>query len=99
MAVAHRSLNRAGGLYCTNRKVLAGFNELATVHLELVKQWHSMLNGNLTPDLVTPGTRKRAWWICSEGHVWNCVISSRTAGRWPSGCPVYGGQGKGKPAV
>ena len=67
------------------------------LHPELVKQWHPTLNGDLTPDMVTPGTRKRAWWICPEGHVWNCAISSRTAGRRPSGCPVCAGNAKENP--
>ena len=95
--VARRSMDGAGCPYCTNRKVLAGFNDLTTVHPELVKQWHPTLNGDLTPDMVTPGTRKRAWWICPEGHVWNCAISSRTAGRRPSGCPVCAGKAKENP--
>lgn len=95
--VARRSMDGSGCPYCTNRKVLAGFNDLTTVHPELVKQWHPTLNGDLTPDMVTPGTRKRAWWICPEGHVWNCAISSRTAGRRPSGCPVCAGNAKENP--
>lgn len=30
------------------------------------------------------------WWKCSEGHVWNAVIYSRTTAR--TGCPVCAGQ-------
>ena len=82
---------------CAGRTVLAGENDLATLSPELAAEWHPTLNGDLTPDMVTPGTRKRAWWICPEGHVWNCAISSRTAGRRPSGCPVCAGNAKENP--
>ena len=41
--------------YCTNRKVLAGFNDLATLEPAVAKEWHPTLNGALTPEMVTAG--------------------------------------------
>ena len=41
--------------YCAGRKVLAGFNDLATLAPEVACQWHTTLNGSLTPDMVTAG--------------------------------------------
>ena len=76
--------------YCTGRKVLVGFNDLATVEPKIAAQWHRELNGDLTPEQVTTGCTKKVWWVCSEGHVWKAVINSR-AGNRKRGCPVCAG--------
>lgn len=36
--------------YCKNRKLLRGFNDLATTHPELVAEWDFERNGDLGPD-------------------------------------------------
>ena len=46
--------------YCANRKVLVGFNDLATVQPLVAKEWHESLNGALTPEMVTAGSHKKA---------------------------------------
>lgn len=53
---------------------------LATKRPELVKEWHPIKNGNLTPYNVTEGCNKEVWWQCSKNpeHEWKSVISSRT---------------------
>lgn len=89
-SVYSRTQMQTGCPYCTNRKVLAGFNDLATVEPEIARQWHPTLNESLTPEQVTAGSRKRAWWICSEGHVWKTVIYART-GEKKTGCPFCAG--------
>ena len=91
--VAHRTRMGSGCPYCTGRRVLEGFNDLAFRHPYLAKQWHPTLNGNLTPKMVTSGSHKRIWWICDEGHVWQAVVHSRT-GKRPAGCPVCAGRVK-----
>ena len=50
----------------------------------LAKEWHIRKNLDLTPRDVTPGSGKKVWWICKEGHEWEAVIYSRRRG---SGCP------------
>ena len=42
-------------------------------------------NAPVTPDMVLPGSHRRAWWRCEQGHSWSVSIKSRTCG---SGCPV-----------
>ena len=69
-----------------------GFNDLATTHPAVASEWHPTLNGALTPDQVTPGSSKRAWWQCSDGHVWQAYISARTGKH--TGCPECAGRGK-----
>lgn len=76
--------------YCTGRKVLAGFNDLATTHPKIAEQWHATLNESLTPQMVTPGSNKKVWWQCQDGHVWKAVVYSRTGPR-QHGCPVCAG--------
>ena len=53
---------------------------------ELVAQWHPTLNGDLQPEDVVAGTKKKLWWKCPNGpdHEWQAVGSSRVAG---NGCP------------
>ena len=56
--------------YCSGKRVLVGFNDLATTHPTLAKEWHPALNGDLTPEMVSRGSNKKVWWQCSEGHIW-----------------------------
>ena len=93
--VASRTQRNGGCPYCANTKVLPGFNDLATKYPEIAAQWHPTMNGSLTPDHVLPGSRKKVWWQCSSGHVWQAVIYSRTGNR-SSGCPFCTGYALGK---
>jgi len=89
--VGRRSQLESDCPYCKNCKVLIGFNDLATVEPKIAAQWHPELNGTLTPQMATAGSRKKVWWLCTEGHVWKAVIYSR-AGVQKSGCPVCSGR-------
>lgn len=91
--IATRSGNNCDCPVCANRKVLVGFNDLATVQPKIAAQWAEDMNGMLTPEMVTAGSRKRVWWRCSEGHVWKAVIYSR-AGKQKTDCPVCAGNVK-----
>jgi hypothetical protein len=50
----------------------------------LAKEWHPTRNGDLNPRNVTPGSGRKVWWICVDGHEWEAAIYSRNRG---SGCP------------
>ena len=89
-AVSGRTMRGSGCPYCAGRRVLPGFNDLATVQPEIAAQWEPTLNGALTPQQVTAGSRKKVWWRCSSGHVWKAAIYSR-AGAQRCGCPVCAG--------
>jgi hypothetical protein len=58
---------------------------------ELIRQWHPIKNGDLTPGKVAASSGKRVWWQCSKGedHEWEAIISNRTKGR---GCPICSGR-------
>ena len=91
--IANRVQSASNCPYCTGRKVLAGFNDLATKEPIIAEQWHPELNGDLTPKMVTVGSHKKVWWQCSDGHVWKAVVYSRT-GPKKCGCPVCSGKVK-----
>ena len=74
--------------YCSGRRV-ADSNRLSKNHPELVPEWHSTRNGELTPDDVTSRSNRKVWWRCEEGHEWEAVVGSRTAGG--HGCPYCSG--------
>jgi hypothetical protein len=75
--------------YCTGKKVLAGFNDLATVNPVLAKEWHPTKNGLLTPTEVTAGQRITIWWQCKLGHDWPALIYSRSQN---TDCPICSGK-------
>lgn len=62
---------------CTNRKVEVGFNDLATKYPALVDEWHSELNGDLTPQDVVYGSPRKVWWHGKCGHDWLSPIDLR----------------------
>ena len=93
--VASRTISGSGCPYCANRRVLPGFNDLATLVPEVAKQWHPTLNGALTPQMVLPGSHRKVWWQCSLGHVWKACIYSRAASQ-RCGCPICAGKGNRK---
>lgn len=72
--------------YCGNRKVLQGYNDLATTNPELLKDWDYEENDKLgiKPNEITNGGKEKVWWKCEKGHKWNSIIRSRITG---SGCP------------
>ena len=94
-AVGMRTMRNSGCPYCAGKKVLAGFNDLAAAQPAIAAQWHPILNGSLTPQMVTAGSHKKVWWVCAEGHVWKAAIYSR-AGKQRRGCPVCAGMVSGK---
>ena len=84
-AIVKSRTDGCGCPYCTNRAIIPGFNDLATTHPELAKQWHPTKNRRLAPQNITAGTLRKAWWRCEKGHEWQATVASRASG---VGCPV-----------
>lgn len=72
--------------FCSGKKVLAGFNDLATRYPQLCEEWHPKLNGELTPKQVSGGTHRKVWWLCDKGHDYYAAIVNRAAGA--SNCQI-----------
>jgi hypothetical protein len=70
--------------YCTNKKVLLGFNDLATTHPDVAKEADGW-----DPTTVTIGSGKERSWKCVFMHTWTSSINGRGRGR---GCPVCANQ-------
>ena len=83
--IEDRTGRGSGCPYCAGRRVLVGFNDLASQNPELAAQWHPTLNGVLTPEMVAPGSERKVWWMCEQGHSWEADTATRTRG---SDCPV-----------
>lgn len=82
----NRVSHHSGCPYCSNKSVLAGYNDLATRYPAVAAEWHPTKNGDLTPDQVMPSSKKTVWWLCPEGHEWEGTIGSRT--RRVRICPI-----------
>jgi hypothetical protein len=59
-------------------------SSLAVRFPDLAAQWDRKLNGDATPEQYLPGSGKKVWWRCPNGHRWQAAISQRTNG---TGCP------------
>ena len=79
--------------YCSNQKILPGYNDLQSKFPELAKEWHPTKNGTLKPNMVSCGSGKKVWWICKNGHEWQAIIKNRSKG---NGCPYCSGRKKPK---
>ena len=49
--------------YLSNQAIWNGFNDLQTINPRLASQWHPTKNGNLKPEQVTFGSRRKVWWL------------------------------------
>jgi len=73
--------------YCNNRKVLEGFNDLATIHPYLLSEW----NDEKEPTEVLANTNDKIQWKClAHGHKWKISPYSRI--KFNSNCPYCGNQ-------
>ncbi|MBQ9975615.1 MAG: zinc-ribbon domain-containing protein [Clostridia bacterium] len=64
-------------------------NSLANKYPWLVEEWHTTLNGNLTPWQISYGSKKRVWWKCKTcGYEWESVAHTRKK----AGCPRCAGR-------
>ncbi len=71
--------------YCSNKKVLVGYNDLATTDPEIAEQWNYEKNIGLTPKDFVRGSAKMVWWKCEKGHEWQARLFWRT--KMGNGCP------------
>ena len=85
--VSTRTRKNCGCPYCSNLYLWVGFNDLATTHPHVAKQWHSTKNGDLKPTDIIAGSHTKVWWQCECGHEWQASCGSRTVKNNPSGCP------------
>ena len=78
-SIIHRS-NGRGCPFCSNKKVLKGFNDLKTKFPNIAQEADGW-----DPTTVSPGSAKLVSWKCNYGHVWQAPIRNRT--QRSVGCP------------
>ena len=87
--------------YFSGHAVMKGFNDLATTHPDLAKEWHPTKNGNLSPEMVTSRSGKKVFWFLpyddpeTGKHFdfeWEETVSNRTESRTRMGCPFLSGR-------
>lgn len=72
--------------FCSNKVVVPGKNDLATLYPNLLEEWNYEKNGDFMPYSVTHGSNKKVWWKCKKcGYEWKASINPRTRG---VGCPL-----------
>ena len=78
--------NRVSGYacpYCSNQKVLEGYNDMATTRPDMLKIWDYEKN-TVKPTEITAASGKKYWWVCEHGHSWEATANHISKGR---GCP------------
>lgn len=61
--------------YCSNRRVLSGYNDLATTHPSVAEQWSPY--NTISPTEVTSGSSAKVLWVCGEGHLVKTMVRER----------------------
>ena len=69
--------------YCSNKRILPGYNDLQSQRPDLMADWDYEAN-TIDPSAVAVKSSKTAAWICPKGHKYNKAIYKRAAGE---GCP------------
>lgn len=74
--------------FCSNQRVLAGYNDLQSLYPEVAREWSIEDNGGVLPNSVVCGSTQKIWWVCPLGHKYDMQINLRTQGL---GCPFCSG--------
>ncbi len=82
---SQRTTRGIGCPFCNGRKVLSGFNDLATTHPSLAAE-----SNGWDPAKKSAGVKGNFSWKCGKGHIWNASIPNRASNK--SGCPVCAGK-------
>lgn len=78
-AICHRTSNTkaTGCPYCSGRNATVE-NNLKVLFPDLAKEWDFEKNNPLQPEMVKPGSNKKVWWKCINGHEWLTTPNKRT---------------------
>ena len=86
-SVAHRTSGR-NCPYCSNQRILIGYNDLATTHPSILIEWNydKNLEDGIKPTMFTAGSTKKVWWKCKKEHSYLASIYNKISRN--SSCPV-----------
>ena len=83
-AAIYSRVSGNGCPYCSNQRILIGYNDLAFTNPEFAKEAYGW-----DPKTVTAGSNKKVKWRCNRNHVYVTQPHRRTKGL---GCPYCSGQ-------
>lgn len=65
VSIDKRTSRGQGCPYCSGRKVLKGYNDLATTNPEILDEWDYDKN-IISPEEISRGYNKKVWWKCKK---------------------------------
>ena len=74
---------------CSNKRIMTGYNDVATINPQIIEDWDYNRNPNLNPKTLAPNVNVIANWKCHIcGREWKATVNNRSQGH---GCPTCGG--------
>ena len=70
--------------YCSNKRILPGYNDLQSLRPDLMADWDYETN-IIDPSSIAVKSNQVVNWICKKGHHYSKAVYKRTAGE---GCPA-----------
>jgi hypothetical protein len=90
LAAPHARVGRGTGCpYCAG-KCATEPRSLAALYPGLTAELHPTRNGGLVPSALLPGSPRRVWWHCPNGHEWQAPVRMRV--KVGTGCPKCASQ-------
>lgn len=74
--VSNRHMLGTACPFCSNHKVLKGYNDLMSLEPDVARYWHPSKN-KLLPSEVTRTANKKVWWLCENQHETHSFISTK----------------------
>lgn len=83
--IASRTFNHTGCPFCAGHQVLPE-ESFGALYPNLLTEWDYDKNTDVDPFSCTPGSNRKVWWKCSNGHSWQTSIRIRTSGHGCAEC-------------
>ena len=71
---------------CSNRIIIAGYNDLETLRPDIAGEWDKWRN-QLKPSEVAVHSNIKVWWVDYIDHHWEAKIGDRTKKNGGTNCP------------
>lgn len=91
-AISHRTsaIDNTNCPICAGQKIQSGYNDLATLRPDLLKEWDFDSNIDFNPHNISANySAKKLAWICEKGHRFEATPHKRNNGR---NCPYCSGK-------
>ena len=86
MSISDRSKEDGQCPICAGRRLLKGYNDLASQYPDVTLDWDYEKNETLPSEIVQHSSKKAHWKCHRCGHQWGAQIGHRTSKTQPAGC-------------